>query len=374
MNIVEKLDLAIKSKETGTIDGFYVVPYKDGVLHKPTYMTNEEWTAFFSAMPETARKEYGEGGGDELSEKNGRPPKMASYGSSSRMIYMLSRQKDIFHYEKKLPTTVGGKANLDGFYEEDNHYIFVEAKCHEPYTTKKVSVSKCYENLYKYINEHNPSNIYIDMEASKCGKYLNVEYFVDGKKIERFDIKQMICHLLGIATGMLKGTLKRLPTDFIYLLYDPTELDLPPQAKDEIDNIYHRTCYESNMIDFAKLFRTLLEFLQDTKYKGVMSDCEINNLVNTFTYTLAPQELYTILISHITHNKKDETFYITKDNEDGTREVVYRLKCTQEQAYTVFDYVIRAQQKERRLSNFSIRWRVIRLFDSLTDVQLCQES
>ena len=105
-----------------------------------------------------------------------------------------------------------------------------------------------------------------------------------------------------------------------------------------------------------------------------MSDCEINNLVNTFTYTLAPQELYTILISHIAHNKKDETFYITKDNEDGTREVVYRLKCTQEQAYTVFDYVIRAQQKERRLSNFSIRWRVIRLFDSLTDVQLCQES
>ena len=28
MNIVEKLDLAIKSKEIGTTEGFYSVPYK----------------------------------------------------------------------------------------------------------------------------------------------------------------------------------------------------------------------------------------------------------------------------------------------------------------------------------------------------------
>ena len=57
MNIVEKLDLAIKSKENGTTEGFYSVPYKGGTLHKPTYMTNEDWNAFLSAMPEAARKE-----------------------------------------------------------------------------------------------------------------------------------------------------------------------------------------------------------------------------------------------------------------------------------------------------------------------------
>ena len=136
MNIVEKLDLAIKSKEIGTTEGFYSVPYKDGTLHKPTYMTNEEWNAFLSAMPDMARREYGEGDGDELKEKDGRPPKMASFGSSSRMIYNLSNKKEGFHFEKKLPTTVGGTANLDGFYEDDNRYIFVEAKCHEPYTAK----------------------------------------------------------------------------------------------------------------------------------------------------------------------------------------------------------------------------------------------
>ena len=93
INIVEKLDLAIKSKEIGTTEGFYTVPYKDGTINKPTYMTNKDWNAFLSAMPEAARKKYGEGDGDELKEKDGRPPKMASFSSSSRMIYNLSKEK-----------------------------------------------------------------------------------------------------------------------------------------------------------------------------------------------------------------------------------------------------------------------------------------
>ena len=297
MNIVEALDLAIKSKENKTTDGFYAVPYKGGILHKSTYMTNEEWGAFLSAMPDAARKEYGEGDGDELKEKDGRPPKMASYGSSSRMIYRLSSQKQGFHFEKKLPTTVGGTANLDGFYEDDDRYIFVEAKCHEPYTVKSISVSKCYEKLYRYINEQMLGSVHIDMQTSKCGRYLNVEYFADGEKLERFDMKQMICHLLGIATGMLKGTLERKQTDFIYLLYDPTELDIAPDAKAVIDEIYERTCYECNLVDFAELYRVLLRFLIEEKYAGAASDADIDDMVLKFTFALASQEFYPILIS-----------------------------------------------------------------------------
>ena len=71
MNIVEKLDLAIKSKEIGTTEGFHTVPYKGGILQKQTYMTNDEWDSFLSAMSEVARNEYGKVGGDELTEKNG---------------------------------------------------------------------------------------------------------------------------------------------------------------------------------------------------------------------------------------------------------------------------------------------------------------
>lgn len=103
MNIVEKLDLAIKLKGTGTTDGFYTVPCKNGTLQKQTYMTNDEWLAFLTAIPEAVRREYGEGNGDELKEKDGRPPKMASYGSSSRMIYNLSNKKEGFHLKRSFP-------------------------------------------------------------------------------------------------------------------------------------------------------------------------------------------------------------------------------------------------------------------------------
>ena len=212
------------------------------------------------------------------------------------MIYNLSNKKEGFYFEKKLPTTVGGTANIDGFYEDDNRYIFVEAKCHEPYTLKNVTVSKCYEKLYKYINEQMLGSVHINMETSKCGRYLNVEYYADGEKLERFDMKQMICHLLGIATGMLKGTLGRKQTDFIYLLYDPTELDIEPNAKEMIDGIYERTCYECNLVDFAELFRVILEFLIETKFRGAMSIEELDDIVLKFTFTLASQNFYPILM------------------------------------------------------------------------------
>ena len=296
MIITEKLDLAIKLKETGTTDGAYAVEHDKKILYKQTYMTNAEWDAFLGSMTEDAKKEYGEGGGDELNGKNGHPPKMASYGSSSRMIYNLSKAKQCFHFEKKLPTTVGGTANLDGFYEDDNRYIFVEAKCHEPYTTKKVTVSKAYAKLYKYINERMLGNVRIDMNTSKCGRYLNVEYFADGEKLEHFDLKQMICHLLGMATGVLKGTLKGKQTDFIYLLYDPTELDIEPNAKEKIDAIYERTCYECNLIDFAELYRVILEFLRESKLQSEISNEELDDVILKFTFTLASQDFYSILI------------------------------------------------------------------------------
>ena len=81
-----------------------------------------------------------------------------------------------------------------------------------------------------------------------------------------------------------------------------------------------------------------------------------------------------IMQNSIATKKSEETFYITKDNQDGSREVVYRLKCDQEQAYMILGFVIREQQKEYRDSNFTIKWRVIRMFDSKTDIQICQES
>lgn len=292
MSISKKIDLAIKLSETGTADGGYVV----GESTYPTYMSNEEWESFKAGMTSDVISEYGEGSGAELDEKKERPPKMACYGSSSRMIYMLSRHKDGFHYEKKLPTTVGGIANLDGFMEENNRYVFVEAKCHEPYSAKSSSVSKAYEKLYTYINTHMGGNVKIKMKISKCGRYLDVEYYSDGEKLEYFDMKQMICHLLGIATGVLKGELKQKQIDFIYLLYDPTELDIDTGAKEKIDSIYERTRYECNIVDFAALLRTIFEFLKTEKSLVTISDEELDALACKFTFSLVSQEIYKELL------------------------------------------------------------------------------
>ena len=292
MNLSKKLDLAIKKAETKTTVGAYVCQDKK----YDTYMTNEEWANFKDTISPETLDEYGAGSGGELVEKNGYPPKMASYGSSSRMIYMLSRHKDGFQYEKKLSTTIGGMANFDGFCEEDNRYIFVEAKCHEPYSAKNNSVSKSYEKLYNFINDQMADNIRIEMEPSACGKYINVKYLSDGEKIEYFDIKQMICHLLGIVTGILKGELDRNQINFIYLLYDPTVLDLDSDIKEKIDSIYERTCYECNLIDFATLFRVIFAFLKSEKYGEVLPDSDIDEIVCKFTFTLASQEFYPILL------------------------------------------------------------------------------
>ena len=73
------------------------------------------------------------------------------------------------------------------------------------------------------------------------------------------------------------------------------------------------------------------------------------------------------------NSKKRASYYITLDNDNGTREIVCYLKCTQEEAHKAFNYVIDEQQKACRNSGNTVRWRRIRLFDS-HDIQIDQES
>lgn len=296
MNITEILDLAIKKNEKGSAEGGYNVEYKGKTLYKPTYMTNDEWLDFLANMTPDAKKEYGEGGGDELSEKNGHPPKMACYGSSSRMIYNLSREKENFHFEKKLPTTVGGTANLDGFMYDGGRYLFVEAKCHEIYKATRTVVSKRYGELYDYINEQMDGELEIRMWESRCGKNLNVEFFAQGEKVQFLDLKQMICHLLGIATGMLKGTLKPIQSDFVYLLYDPTDLCIEGEAGEIIEAVYERTREECMSVEFDRLFAVILNFLMEKYYPNALTPDEAEEVASKFFFVLASQDFYPYLI------------------------------------------------------------------------------
>ena len=115
-----------------------------------SYMSNEAWDAYLSSMDPKHRMQFDDGSGGELKEKNGRPPKMASFASSSRMAYKCSKCLPNFVFEKQLSTVIGGTANLDGYWEGNGKYIFVEAKCREPYSHKSPETFRQnYKELYK---------------------------------------------------------------------------------------------------------------------------------------------------------------------------------------------------------------------------------
>lgn len=284
-DIAKVLDLAIKLHETADMQEMWDEKH-------PTYMSRFAWEKFKDTMHEAARNEFGEGSGGELEEKGGRPPKMASFGSSSRLIYTLSKGKAGFHFEEKLSTTVGGMANLDGYIDKGaDGYIFVEAKCREPYGKKTKKVKEAYKDCYTFLSKQTP--LVCVMSKADADKYMQVDFFWKDRCIERLDIKQMLCHLLGIATAVLRGKLEQKPIRFLYLLYNPMKLALTQTKETEaILEIYNRVCAECSSIDFREIFGALLRFLRDEKKVGNMTDEKLAAIVQNFDFKLCDQTSY----------------------------------------------------------------------------------
>lgn len=191
------------------------------------YMENKVWEDFLkNSMLPIHKAQYLDGDGGELLEKNSRygmmPPKMASYGSSSRFIHNLSRDVEGFYFEKQLPTRVGhAPANLDGFLHTANCDIYVESKCREIYNhTSYIKISNAYEPIYKYIHDKNNSFVF-DRKDLEIG-YFRCSFSYNGRQIKHFDIKQLICHFLGISADILENN-KNTNVKFLYLIFNPKE-------------------------------------------------------------------------------------------------------------------------------------------------------
>ena len=108
--------------------------------------------------------------------------------------------------------------------------------------------------------------------CSDDDKKMNVDFSCNGKAITHFDIKQMICHLLGIAAAVLDGKFRDKELKFLYLLFDPSKINIPDEKKKEmIISIYRQTCAECAMIDFKKLFEIIYAFLAKNKSDGFES-------------------------------------------------------------------------------------------------------
>ena len=70
--------------------------------------------------------------------------------------------------------------------------------------------------------------------------------------------------------------------------------------------------------------------------------------------------------------KKKTYYYITKDKEDGTKEVAAMVNGTEDDARKRFNEIVNAQVEEYHVLKTLEKWRVIRLFDS-EDRQIAQE-
>lgn len=292
------LDLAIKHYEKGA-GGYLANNGKTYDNYLSNKSDNNEWKAFKEDMKNnypSAYEQYGKGSGGEMKEGKNYPPKMASYGSSSRMIFNLCKHlcKSGFQFEYKLPTYVGGTANLDGFMQKNDRYIFVEAKCREPYGEKSHMIDDEYEGIFDFINT---SKCNLGMDYRKEGKKIETAFYVGDIEIWSYDIKQMICHLLGIAVKFLNN-----PTDkkisFLYLCYNPTLIEIGKKKKrDVIVNVYGDMCKECHIINHKELFRTIMLYLYEEIKDNKATLDDINRMADNFEFTLCDQSNFLSLLN-----------------------------------------------------------------------------
>lgn len=286
MSILKEFDLAIADVEN--------IPrgFVTGKGNYDSYMNNAAWDAYLQDMSDEHRSQFDDGSGGELKEKNGRPPKMASFASSSRMAYRLSKDIPGFVFEKQLSTVIGGIANLDGYWKGNGQYIFVEAKCREPYSHKSPeTIKQNYKPLYEYLQSKLPDMFSCTIEDIPETRDMRVEFFCCKKPVVHFDIKQMLCHLLGVANRILLDKSFDTPVQFLYLLYNPTELLLSEKSKKEILRIYHSTCEAAMNYDFQQIFGCVVDFLMEEKTYSI-SKADADKLKNNFQFALCDQNNY----------------------------------------------------------------------------------
>lgn len=284
------LDYAIRDYELKPVDKIgYGYKISDMPL-RLNYLSNDFWKSFLKKMSPIHKAQFLDGDGGELKEKKGRygiyPPKMASFGSSSRFIYNLSKNIDNFCFEKTLPTRVGHTANLDGYLKKDID-IFVEAKCREIYAShNKTKVNKVYMEVYDYIKDNTDFSYEFEPFDEEYSKYT---FYYNDQCIIHFDIKQLICHFLGICANILENNANQ-KVHFVYLIFNPRkETDFSnskiKKHSENIYKIYQDTISEIKCFgDMKWLFNAVMGYQCKNLGKEYV-DCD-------FAFSLADQTTY----------------------------------------------------------------------------------
>ena len=304
MDMAKALDFAIRDFELQNKNNRYSSGYRIDGREYWNYMSENSWKKFKGEMSDEHISQYVEGGGNELDERNSRwgmlPPKMASFGSSSRMIYNWSIKSPGFVFEKQMPTYVGHDANLDGYLLNDDTAIFVEAKCREIYSSHaNLDINEVYKNVYNYIHGKNPK-FGFDEEQSKEQNYFKCTFHYDDKVIKHFDIKQLICHFLGITADLIndKNELKTNTIKFIYLIFNPNyntdfSHDAIKKYEKKLKHQYDETIKEIEKFgDMKWLFDSIMEFQVNENKKLKLTNENLKLPNYSFRFKLMDQEKY----------------------------------------------------------------------------------
>ena len=283
------LDCAIRDYEHN-IEAGYII---NGTQYF-NYICNQEWKKYLNDMKPCHKNQYGMGAGGELKEGK-YPPKMASFGSSSRLIYELSKDIDGFIFEEKLDTRVGGTAHLDGFLRRGCDYIYIEAKRREIYGSshENEEIKSVYEPVFNKIKEVCGSLFdyqSVECKSKKEEDTRKVTFIVNGKSVKYFDLKQLICHFLVITYDIAKHPVSKVKVTFLYLVYNPKDL------KQNIDKSYckrimkrHEDVVEfikTNISLFNEIFQAILQYQVDThKLEKPEIDFDFK-LVDQYNYKL----------------------------------------------------------------------------------------
>ena len=260
------LDFAIRDGQEELDYGYEI----SGKSPYNNYLSNDDCKRFIDSMSPLHLAQYNDADGGELKEKSGRwginPPKMASFGSSSRLIYECSKSIPGFSFEKQLPTRVGHTANLDGYICRPEEDVFVEAKCREIYSSHlNQKISLVYKDVYEYIKSKNPDFSYVCKPIENEPDYMACSFIMNNKYISHFDVKQLICHFLGICANILENNAST-KIRFVYLIFNPnfdTDFSNPyiSNFQSKILEDYKETMEEISIFgDFKWLFDTVMNY------------------------------------------------------------------------------------------------------------------
>ena len=194
------------------------------------YYNEKEFNSFLNEMQLPKYKKiyeaYGDGKGRELTKhKCGSgiyPPKMASVASSSRFCYLALRDGAAglgssgavdFEHGCTITGIKGTAPQLDAYIPKDN--IYVEVKCHEIFDQHRIIMKEAYWNLVFGLGNDFGFSM---MEKLKKDTFeIPLTAFGAEKKNSMFDMKQFICHLLGIASQKKRD----IPAALVYLFFKP---------------------------------------------------------------------------------------------------------------------------------------------------------